>query len=747
MSPREFARTARAAACACALALIPLARAQDAPLTLRVTVGTDLTPGSCATTQTLAVTAGDQVNFCYTVRNDSSDTLAFHTLSDDVAGDLLRDYAHVLAPGQSFQYNAVRVIAQSQAPTATWTAATALPAYVAAANEPDADRVFADGFDGAPAYAFEDISATGTNLNLDDDGEATVDIGFDFTFYGITSDRVRVGNNGGILFGVDAGDLGYNNLPLPNATLGPAILPYWDDFDSEGGGVYAQTLGEAPHRRLVVQWKDRLHYDGSENVDGATFEAVLHEGSNRIVFQYADVDLDGTEWDGGASATIGLNRGDLATQVAYEAAIVAAGSAIAFTPTPVTSYSASDRVTIDAGAPHLVVTPAAVAASVAAGGSTTAPLAIGNDGNRDLVWSLAEAPDAARTGTARAALPALARPAPTTAYAPRARAAVLTPADKAGIGLAGAAVPAFGVNLNALAGNTLVSFDAAAPGSTTAIAPITRTLVGGAFLDDDFGTLYTLDFDTGEFLALSTADGSEQVVGTAATPANEDWSGLALDRSSGTLYASSTQMSGGVSSTLHVIDPATGAATPVGPIAGGGRIIEIAADAAGQLYGVDIAGDALVAIDKATGAASAIGPLGFDAEFAEGLDFDAATGLLYFAAVNNESPFSQPGQMYTIDPATGHATLVGGISVDPTTAQIAAFAIATAGGPCVAPQDVPWLSVSQTAGTTAPGASTSLAVAFDAGALAPGSYAATLCIASNDPGRPQLGVPVSLTVN
>jgi hypothetical protein len=743
----ELARTARATCCACAFALYPAFDAPAAPLTLHVTVGTDLSPGSCATTQNLAVTAGDRVNVCYTIRNDSTDVLAFHNLSDDVNGVILHDHAAEVQPGQSLQYNDIRVVTQSQAPTATWTASTALPAYVTAANAPNADRVFADGFDGDPAYAFEDIAATGTNLNLDDDGEATVDLGFDFTFYGITSNRVRVGNNGGILFGVDAGEVGYNNQPLPNATLGPAIMPYWDDFDSEGGGVYAQVLGSAPNRRLVVEWKDRLHYNGEENTDGATFEAVFHEGSNTILFQYADVDLDGSEWDGGASATIGLNRGDLATQVSYNAASVAAGSAILFTPTPVTSYSASDTVTIDAGAPHLVVTPASVSGSVAAGGTASAPLAIGNDGNRDLLWSLAEAPGASARSDVAAAPLARAPDTTTTAFAPRLRAATLTPANKPGTVANAAAVPAFGINLNSLAGNSLVSFDAAAPGSTTVIAPIARTLVGGAFLHDDFSRLYALDFDSGEFLSVSTSDGSEQVIGTATAPTGEDWSGLALDRSSGTLYASSTRMSEGVSSTLHVIDPATGAATPIGPIANGGRVIEIAADIAGRLYGVDIAGDVLVAIDKSSGAASVIGPLGFDAEFAEGLDFDAATGLLYFAAVNNESPFSQPGQIYTIDPATGHATLVGGISADPATAQISAFAIAVAGGPCVTPADVPWLGLSQTSGTTAAGATTDISVSFDASALTPGTYAATLCVNSNDPARPTLAVPVGLTVN
>jgi hypothetical protein len=730
----------------CVFALAPLhaAHTQTPPLDLHVTIGTDLSPGACGTAQSIDITAGEQVNFCYTITNNSDDDLGYHTLIDDIDGTLLQDYAQDVPPGQSFQYNDIRVITASQSPTSTWTASTALAAYDTTTDVADPDRIFADGFDGgSAAYAFEEISATGINLQLDDDGEANVDIGFDFDFYGVRSNIVRVGNNGGILFGVSAGELGYNNLVLPNSTLGPAILPFWDDFDSESGGVFAQTLGDAPNRRLIVEWKDRVHYDGAQNTDPATFEAILYEGSNTIAFQYADVDLDGTELDDGLSATIGLNQGTRADQFSQDTASVSAGTAIVFTPRAVTSYSDSDVVTINAGAPDIVVTPASLDATVAAGGSTSLPLSIGNDGDRDLEWNVLEAPGSFLPSTSRIAVHGSEPANGASTYAPRPRSSQLMPPNK-DIAPAGASVPAFGVNLNILEGNTFVGLDAANPGITTPIASTQRTLVGGAFLDDDFSRFYTLDFDTGEFLSLSTSDGSEEVIGVATHVADEDWSGLALDRSTGVLYASSTMMSGGVSSTLYSIDPATGSATTIGPIANGGRVIEIASNAAGQLYGVDIAGDALIAIDG-TGA-TVIGPLGFDAEFAEGLDFDAASGVLYFAAVHNESVFSQPAQMYTIDTATGHATLVGGISADPASAQISAFAVAVAGGACATPADVPWLSVAPASGTTAPGSSSEVTVGFDAAALSAGVHTANLCVGSNDPDQPSQSVPVSLTV-
>jgi subtilisin-like proprotein convertase family protein len=72
--------------------------------------------------------------------------------------------------------------------------------------------------------------------------------------------------------------------------------------------------------------------------------------------------------------------------------------------------------------------------------------------------------------------------------------------------------------------------------------------------------------------------------------------------------------------------------------------------------------------------------------------------------------------------------------------------------PCIAPADVPWLSVSPAAGTTAPAASTPVAVGLDSTGLAPGIYVANLCVESDDPtpgpgnGTDLVVVPVELTV-
>ncbi len=52
---------------------------------------------------------------------------------------------------------------------------------------------------------------------------------------------------------------------------------------------------------------------------------------------------------------------------------------------------------------------------------------------------------------------------------------------------------------------------------------------------------------------------------------------------------------------------------------------------------------------------------------------------------------------------------------------------------CSNPADVPWLSVNPISGTLASGGITPVDVSFDSTALAPGTYTANLCVASNDP--------------
>ena len=67
-------------------------------------------------------------------------------------------------------------------------------------------------------------------------------------------------------------------------------------------------------------------------------------------------------------------------------------------------------------------------------------------------------------------------------------------------------------------------------------------------------------------------------------------------------------------------------------------------------------------------------------------------------------------------------------------------------GGCDNPADVPWLSAAPTSGSVAGGDVQDSAIGVDATGLAPGTYSAHLCVATNDPTHALVNVPVSLTV-
>ncbi len=181
--------------------------------------------------------------------------------------------------------------------------------------------------------AFDDISSTGTALGLGDEDYASFSIPFTFRFYCDDYTSVTVGSNGALYFADDS--LGYQNVCIPGTNssgISSFIAPFWDDLNpSSAGEVYYQVKGDAPDRRLIVQWKGVPHYSSG---DGAsTFQAILYERSNEILFQYQDVDFGNAAYDDGASATVGVQR-DETTGTGYSCneAALSDGLSILFTP-------------------------------------------------------------------------------------------------------------------------------------------------------------------------------------------------------------------------------------------------------------------------------------------------------------------------------------------------------------------------------------------------------------------------------
>ena len=158
---------------------------------------------------------------------------------------------------------------------------------------------------------FEWLDATGgTALTLTDDSAENITLPFPFPFYSTTSTALRVGNNGAILFNNNSATVAAGNAALATTPVRNLIAPFWDDLDTEiggieTGGVYWQVFGVAPNRRVVIEWHDRPRWEFTGGVGTATFEAVLFEDGD-ILFQYLDVDFGVATYNAGNSATVGL---------------------------------------------------------------------------------------------------------------------------------------------------------------------------------------------------------------------------------------------------------------------------------------------------------------------------------------------------------------------------------------------------------------------------------------------------------
>ncbi|HEX6853534.1 MAG TPA: S8 family serine peptidase [Candidatus Polarisedimenticolaceae bacterium] len=189
---------------------------------------------------------------------------------------------------------------------------------------------------GGPAFAWTDISGTGTPITLsgDDSTSQPVAMSFNFPFYGTLFNSFRICTNGFLSF--TSASTAYSNQPLPNSGAPEnMIAPFWDDQNfTAGAQVFFQDFGN----RAIVQWNNVPHYSSGGPY---TYQAIL-ESSGVITFQYLTMNapLD--------SATIGLQNATKtdALQVAFNQAYMHDGLAIRISAIPqwLTAFPTSGRI-------------------------------------------------------------------------------------------------------------------------------------------------------------------------------------------------------------------------------------------------------------------------------------------------------------------------------------------------------------------------------------------------------------------
>jgi hypothetical protein len=209
---------------------------------------------------------------------------------------------------------------------------------------------------GNTVFSFIDLVSGGGSssvLSNTDDGVALLSLPFPFQFYGATYTLVCASSNGIVSFvtssaactsSADFANADFSTQPLP-ADL-PALVPFWTDLLFTGpGAVYFKTQGTVGTRRFVIEYVNAYQPPDSDNP--ATFEVVLYEGSNQILFQYQNVDFGpSVAISKGVQAVIGIR--DQAGQTnnrqilwSSGAAVIGNSTAILFTPV-VKSYLVGD---------------------------------------------------------------------------------------------------------------------------------------------------------------------------------------------------------------------------------------------------------------------------------------------------------------------------------------------------------------------------------------------------------------------
>lgn len=715
----------------------------DPALAIRhdVFVTTDLAPDACERAKDTLVTVEEDtvVQYCFRVRNLGDVTLTTHDLVTDAFGKLDSMLPLTLAPGETAYRRRLDVATDDRTTTSTWIARDIAPAYTASPT----------------TYAFTDIETTGSEIVVFNWDSATVTLPFPARFYGRESVYIGVCNLGMIQFDSFRTLCGSTPGPLPLADWQLAMMPFWANLDWFMGGVYTQTLGVPPHRRQIVQWRRAMQFGGAPDGNGVTFQVVLAEEDDRIVFVYPDVMFGLPQSDAGQAAVIGINYDANLGQIYSQfSPSLTNGQAILWTPNVWRTTQSSNSATVIVHAARVAVAPRAIAARQAPGSIVDRRLSIANTGRMPLTWQFGEAQTASTAHIPKHSRPFVANRTPERIGVPPQARGVRPVVPLAPAPLPrGPKLPAGYGRDNG--GEEFVKIDL----STGLVTPISRVqdspINAVDFRDADFSKLYSHQgWISADLITVDTDDGRREIVGPSETVGREGWFGMTFDSTTGALYASTSKFyvdhDGnffcGPDAYLYRVNPDAGTPRLIGRVGTDLCLQDIATNANGEMFGIDSQSDTLIAIDKTTGAGTVVGPLGIPITPYAGLDFDEATNVLYLAAWNSAS---MQTELRTVDTTTGASTFAAQFHrADGGFTYMVSLALESGGRGCTDPADVSWISlVAPSSGVLAPEAQAGVTVRVDATNLGEGHYEALLCLYSNDPRNRFVTLPVSLDVD
>ncbi|HPF01136.1 MAG TPA: BNR-repeat neuraminidase N-terminal domain-containing protein [Bacteroidales bacterium] len=139
---------------------------------------------------------------------------------------------------------------------------------------------FAQGT-GSPTYLSSGYTEIGIGTGLDEDYHNNVPIGFYFNFNGIEYSSLTIHDNGYIVMGSYTG-----TTSSPISSVNNSISALGADLQGLSNATLRhQTLGSAPNRRFVAEWRHFETY-GTYGGGDFSFQIILYEGTNVIQFVY-----------------------------------------------------------------------------------------------------------------------------------------------------------------------------------------------------------------------------------------------------------------------------------------------------------------------------------------------------------------------------------------------------------------------------------------------------------------------------
>jgi gliding motility-associated-like protein len=205
---------------------------------------------------------------------------------------------------------------------------------------------------GAIPYVPYAYAGTPILVGLDDVWGPSMNVGFNFCYFGNVYNQIVVGANGQVTFDLTqalAPDFFPITTTLPNSSdmPGNTICALFRDINPAlGGTIYYETVGIAPCRALVISWVNIPLYDkGAGTCDGtpnSTFQVVLYENTNYIDV-YVQNSFSCSGWNGGYGI-IGLQDAAASTGITapgrnYPTPWTTTNEAWRFAPSGIPSYN------------------------------------------------------------------------------------------------------------------------------------------------------------------------------------------------------------------------------------------------------------------------------------------------------------------------------------------------------------------------------------------------------------------------